>query len=303
VLGPKPKIPVHGWLILDKPQGLTSTQALGKARRLMGGKKVGHGGTLDPLATGILPLAFGEATKLIPYVMDGVKEYEFIIEWGEQRDTDDAEGKVIATSDKRPTEAEIRAALPRFTGTINQIPPTFSAIKLQGERAYDLARAGEAVELAPRAVAIHEFELVEAPDAGHARFRALSGKGMYVRALARDLATALGTYGYVKQLRRTRVGPFRIANAISLERLEELGHKDAALTALLALKAALDDIPALTITASEAQRLRAGQSILIRPQHGDLIEAGTILALHQDTPVALVTVEAGAFRVLRGFHF
>jgi tRNA pseudouridine55 synthase len=303
MLGPKIKNSVHGWLILDKPEGLTSTQALGKARRLLSGKKVGHGGTLDPLATGILPLAFGEATKLIPYVMDGVKEYEFTIRFGEKRDTDDAEGKIVESSTKRPTDSEISAALAQFTGTISQIPPVFSAIKLQGERAYDMARAGQVVELAPRPVTIHEFELRGMPDADHARFRVLCGKGMYVRSLARDLAAALDTYAYVKELRRTRVGPFRIENAISLAKLEELGHNGAALTALLALKAALDDIPALTLSASEAQRLRAGQSILIRPQHGDLMKAGTVLALHQETPVALVAAEAGEFRVLRGFHF
>jgi tRNA pseudouridine55 synthase len=270
---------------------------------LLGGKKAGHGGTLDPLATGILPLAFGEATKLIPYVMDGVKEYEFTVLWGEQRDTDDAEGKVIASSDKRPDEAAIRAVLPTFTGNISQIPPIYSAIKLDGERAYDLARAGEAIEMKPRMVQIHTFDLIDMPDNDRARFRVLSGKGMYVRSLARDLASVLGTYGHVKELRRTRVGPFRCDVAISLEKLEELSHKDAALTALLALRAALDDIPALALTASEAQRLRAGQSILIRPQHGDLIDAGTILALHQEVPVALVEGKAGEFRVVRGFHF
>jgi tRNA pseudouridine55 synthase len=303
MLGPKTKNTVHGWLILDKPEALTSTQALGKARRLMGGKKVGHGGTLDPLATGVLPLAFGEATKLIPYVMNGLKEYEFTARFGEKRDTDDAEGKVIATSEKRPTESDIRAALGSFIGTIQQTPPSFSAIKLQGERAYDMARAGEVVELAPRPVVIHEFELRSMRDANHASFRVLCGKGMYVRALARDLAATLGTYAYVKELRRTRVGPFRIDSAISLANLEELGHKDAALTALLALEAALDDIPALNLSASEAQRLRAGQSILIRPQHGDLLSVQVLLALYQETPVALVEAKAGEFRVLRGFHF
>ena len=303
MLGPKIKNTVHGWLVLDKPIGLTSTQALGKTRRLLGGKKAGHGGTLDPLATGILPLAFGEATKLIPYVMDGYKEYEFTVAWGEARDTDDAEGKVTAQSDKRPTDDEIRGALPAFTGVINQTPPVFSAIKLDGERAYDLAREGQKVELASRQVTVHAIELLDQPDADHARFRVACGKGMYVRSLARDLAMNLGTYGHVSELRRTRVGPFRIDGAISLEKLEDLSHKGAALTALLALKAALDDIPALILTASEAQRLRSGQSILIRPQHGDLMNARTILALHQDTPVALVRIEDGVFRVLRGFHF
>ncbi len=303
MLGPKIKTSVHGWLVLDKPIGLTSTQALGKARRFLGGKKVGHGGTLDPLATGILPLAFGEATKLIPYIMDGDKEYVFTIQWGEQRDTDDAEGKVTAESKKRPTEDQIKNALPSFVGTIDQTPPKFSAIKLQGERAYDIARAGGSPELAARPVMVHSLELKEMPDADHAVFHIHCGKGMYVRSVARDLALKLGTYGHVKKLRRTRVGPFSIEQAISLERLGELGHNGAALTALQALKAALDDIPALDLTASEAQRLRAGQSILIRPQHGDLSDAKTIFAEHQGVPVALVEAKAGEFRVLRGFHF
>jgi tRNA pseudouridine55 synthase len=300
----KPKSPVHGWLILDKPAGLTSTQALGKARRLLGGRKAGHGGTLDPMATGILPLAFGEATKLIPYVVDGDKEYEFTIRWGEGRDTDDAEGKIIHLSDKRPSEDEVKAALPRFIGTIQQMPPIYSAIKLQGDRAYDLARAGEIPELASRAVKIHSLEFLGPVDRDHGRFHTRCGKGMYVRALARDLAVNLGTYGHIDQLRRTRVGPFGLGHSISLEKLEDLAHKCAALTALQALRTALDDIPALTLTASEAQRLRAGQSILVRPQHGDPMEAGrTVLALYQDVPVALVELKAGEFRVVRGFHF
>ncbi len=337
---PKIQIPVHGWLILDKPLGLTSTQALGKVRRLLGGKKAGHGGTLDPLATGILPLAFGEATKLIPYVMDGDKTYEFTIRWGEQRSTDDGEGEVTAQSDVRPTEAAIRQALPRFTGLINQTPPAFSAIKLDGERAYDIARAGGVPELASRQVMIYGLELVEsasAPGGGcvpqgaefagesrvstphptlppegegsrggagdFASFRVTCGKGMYVRSLARDLALALGTCGHVSALRRTRVGPFGLDRAISLENLENLAHKGAALTALLALGAALDDIPGLHLTASEAQRLRAGQGLLIRPQHIDLMNAPVIMAEHQGVPVALVEAKAGEFRVVRGFHF
>jgi tRNA pseudouridine55 synthase len=301
--GHRLRIPVHGWLILDKPQGLTSTQALGKARRLLSGKKAGHGGTLDPLATGILPLAFGEATKLIPYVLDGDKEYEFTIRWGEARDTDDAEGKIAATSDKRPAEQEIKNALPQFIGNIQQTPPHFSAVKVAGERAYDLSRKGKPPELAPRMVNIRALTLTGMPDADRATFHAACGKGMYVRALARDLARNLGTYGHVGQLRRTRVGPFGLGRAISLERLEELAHKGAASTALLALQAALDDIPALTLTASEAQRLRAGQGILIRPQHGDAMNAGSFLALHQNLPVAIVEAKAGEFRVVRGFRF
>jgi tRNA pseudouridine55 synthase len=299
----KQKPTVHGWLVLDKPQGLTSTQALGKVRRLLGGSKAGHAGTLDPLATGILPLAFGEATKLVPYIMDGDKEYEFTIRWGEARDTDDAEGKVTATSDKRPPEENIRGMLLEFTGSITQTPPSFSAIKVKGERAYAIARAGRAPELAPRQVVIHAFELTGIPDADRATFRVTCGKGMYVRSLVRDLALRLGTYGYVSALRRTRVGPFTLAQAISLEKLEELGHNGGALTALLALRAALDDIPALTLTASEAQCLRSGQGLLIRPQHGDLCDAKLIFAEHQGVPVALIEAKDGSFRVVRGFHF
>ena len=295
--------PVHGWIVFDKPPGLTSTQALGKVRRILDGDKAGHGGTLDPLATGILPLAFGEATKLIPYVVDGDKEYEFTIRWGEQRDTDDAEGKVTAESDKRPSPEEIKKVLPDFIGMILQTPPAFSAIKLQGERASDIARAGGSPDLQPRPVLVRSLIYVDSPDAKSARFHVHCGKGMYVRSLARDLAIKLGTYGYTRALRRTRVGPFMLEQAISLEKLQELGHKSAALTALLALRAALDDIPALTLTAGEAQRLRAGQGILIRPQHNDLISSATIFAEHQGVPVALVEPKAGTFRVVRGFYF
>jgi tRNA pseudouridine55 synthase len=295
--------PIHGWLVLDKPLGLTSTQALGRARRLLGGKKAGHGGTLDPLATGILPLAFGEATKLIPYIMDGDKEYEFTLRWGESRTTEDAEGAVVATSDIRPHAEQIRAALPAFTGTILQKPPAFSAIKVQGERAYDLARAGETVDLAAREVIIHNFELIEIIDENNASFRVSSGKGMYVRSLARDLAVKLGTLGYVGSLRRTKVGPFTLKNAVSIEKLEALSTENAASTALLPIKSTLWTIPTLILTASEANTLRLGQKILIRPQHGDLFDMPLIFAEHQGVPVALVEAKAGEFRTLRGFHF
>ncbi|MGB9153550.1 MAG: tRNA pseudouridine(55) synthase TruB [Alphaproteobacteria bacterium] len=294
---------VHGWLVLDKPLGLTSTQALGRARRLLGGKKAGHGGTLDPLATGILPLAFGEATKLIPYIMDGDKEYEFTVRWGESRTTDDAEGAVVATSDIRPHAEQIRAALPAFIGLIQQKPPAFSAIKVDGERAYDLARAGEVVDLAAREVFIHSFELIEIIDENTASFRAASGKGMYVRSLARDLAVKLGTVGYVSGLRRTKVGPFTLKNSVSMEQLKSLSKENAASTALLPLKAALWTIPTLVLSASEANTLRLGQKVLIRPQHGELFDAPLIFAEHQGVPVALVEAKAGEFRTLRGFHF
>jgi tRNA pseudouridine55 synthase len=294
---------VHGWVILDKPQGLTSTQALGKVRRLVDGKKAGHGGTLDPLATGILPLAFGEATKLIPYVMDGRKEYEFTIRWGEARDTEDAEGQVTATSDQRPSVEVIQLALSNFIGDITQTPPAYSAIKLDGQRAYDIARAGGAPEMQPRQVYIDDLKFVDQPDADHARFRVACGKGMYVRSLARDLAVKLDTYGHITALRRTRVGPFTFDHAISLEKLAELGHKGAAHTGLLAMQMALDDIPGLTLTASEAQSLRAGQELLIRPHQLHLMDAKLIFAEHQGVPVAMIEPFHGAFRVVRGFHF
>lgn len=291
---------LHGWIVLDKPLGLTSTQALGKARKILGGKKVGHGGTLDPLATGILPLAFGEATKLIPYVMDGEKTYEFSIRWGEARDTGDAEGQIVATSGARPSERSIREALPRLTGTILQTPPAYSAIKVEGQRAYDLARAGAAPVLEPREVLIESLELLRMEDADVAAFLVTCGKGMYVRSLAQDLAHALGTCGYVSALRRTRVGPFTLEHAATLETLQQKGRE-----ALWPLRAALlPDMPVWRLTPQEAHSLRAGQGVLIRPQHGNLLDgAGPVWAECAGTPVALVEPCCGEFRVLRGFRF
>ncbi|MDD3181417.1 MAG: tRNA pseudouridine(55) synthase TruB [Alphaproteobacteria bacterium] len=296
-------ITLHGWLILDKPLGLTSTQALGRARKFIGGKKVGHGGTLDPLASGILPLAFGEATKLVPYVMDGEKEYLFSVFWGEQRTTDDAQGEVMASSSYRPTEKEILSALPQFLGEVDQTPPTFSAIKIDGQRAYDLARAGKPLEMKSRRVRIDEFELLAMPSPDRADFRVQCGKGTYVRSLARDLALKVGTFGYVGALRRTKVGPFGLESAISLDKLEELSHNGDAQTALLAIGSALDDIPGLILTASEAQRLRSGQSLLLRADQLFLMDQPVILATHQGTPVALVEVRNGSLVVVRGFTF
>ncbi len=294
---------IHGWLILDKPLGLTSTQAIGRCRRLLNGKKVGHGGTLDPLATGVLPLAFGEATKLIPYVMDGEKEYEFTLRWGERRTTDDAEGEVIEQSNTRPTEQEIHAALPALIGLIQQKPPAFSAIKVQGERAYDLARSGETVDLAPREVLIKQIDLLSTPDSDHTTFRVSCGKGVYIRSLARDLAASLGTCGHVSALRRTKVGPFNIQNAVSIQELDRSTAENSASTHLLPLKAALEGIPTLSLSPTEANSLRQGQKILIRPHHGDLFDANLIFAEFERTPVALLEAVQGEFRILRGFHF
>ncbi len=215
--------PIHGWLAIDKPEGLTSAQVVGRVRRITNAAKLGHGGTLDPLATGVLPIALGEATKTVAYVMDGAKTYRFTVRWGEKRDTDDTEGRVTAMSDVRPAAAAIRAALAAFTGEIAQVPPAYSALKIDGERAYKLARAEQEVRLAPRPVRIDSLALVSVDDADHATFQVDCGKGTYVRALARDLAAALGTLGAVSRLRRLRVGPFEEAGATTLETLEADG--------------------------------------------------------------------------------
>jgi tRNA pseudouridine55 synthase len=253
---------LDGWLILDKPSGITSTQAVNKVKRALDAQKAGHGGTLDPLATGILPIALGAATKTVPYVMDGTKLYHFTIKFGESRDTDDAEGAVTATSDARPSDAEINAQLPALRGSIMQIPPAFSAIKVEGERAYDLARAGAPPELPPRPAQVDRFELIGRPDADTAEFEVQSGKGVYMRALARDLARACGTVGHITVLRRLRVGPFLQNMAVSMDIMLDPAHTPATLAELLQpLETALDDIPALALTAVEAHALSQGQAI------------------------------------------
>jgi tRNA pseudouridine55 synthase len=260
---------VHGWVILDKPIGMTSTQAVAVAKRLFQAKRAGHAGTLDPLASGGLPIALGEATKTVPFVMDGRKRYRFTVAWGEERDTDDTEGRATFTSPNRPTADQIRELLPQFTGNIEQTPPQYSAIKIQGERAYDLARDGEVVPLVPRPVVIHELVLTEQPDSDHAVFEAECGKGTYVRALARDIGRLLGCYGHISALRRTLVGPFAEADMIPLEQLEALCDRAASgegslADALLPVETALDDIPALAVTRADAARLHRGQAVLLR---------------------------------------
>lgn len=289
---------VDGWLILDKPAGLASTQAVNIVKRIFDAQKAGHAGTLDPLASGILPIALGEATKTVPYAMDALKTYRFTLRFGEARSTDDAEGPVIQTSDKRPGDEEIRAILPRFTGEITQVPPAFSAIKVQGERAYDLARAGEQVELQPRQVVIRSIRLLARPGPDEAVFEVVSGKGAYMRALGRDLAIGLGTCGHIRDLRRTAVGPFREERAISLESLQALGHSPAAFEHLLPVETALDDIPALALTATEAIRLRSGQPVgLLHRQDRDriyeLAPGGMVRAMAEGRLVALTRFEAG----------
>jgi tRNA pseudouridine55 synthase len=254
--------PLDGWLIVDKPPGLTSTDVVNRVRRTFDAQKAGHGGTLDPLATGVLPVAFGAATKTVPYVMDGTKLYRFILRFGEARDTDDADGKVVATSAIRPTDETIRAALEKFRGDIMQTPPTFSAVKVAGERAYDMARDGRPPALEPRPARVDSFELIERPDPDTALFEVASGKGVYMRSLARDLAIACGTFGHIAALRRLRVGPFGETQAIPLDKLRATDDTaPASPDLLLPIATALADIPALALTEAEAGGLRHGQAI------------------------------------------
>jgi tRNA pseudouridine55 synthase len=251
---------VHGWVVLDKPPGTTSTHAVSRLKRIFNAKKAGHAGTLDPLATGVLPVAFGEATKTVPFVQDGEKAYRFTVRWGTETDTDDADGTVAAQSDARPAKAEIFALLPGFTGTILQLPPSYSAIKINGERAYDLARGGAAPVLSPRPVTIHALDLIDA-GRDEAVFEARCGKGTYVRALARDLGRSLGCYGHVSALRRTRVGPFFETDAVLLADLDDDAFRAKALRRV---EAGLMEVPRVVVDSCVAARLRRGQPVLLR---------------------------------------
>jgi tRNA pseudouridine55 synthase len=300
--------PVHGWLILDKPLEMTSTAAVGKVKRLLDAQKAGHAGTLDPLATGVLPLALGEATKTVAFAMDGEKAYRFTVRWGRETTTDDAEGDVIRTSDQRPTRDQIEAELPAFRGPIQQVPPRFSAIKVDGNRAYDLARDGEEVELEAREVIIEELELVDLPDQDTAVFEAICGKGTYVRAIARDLGRKLGCFGHVINLRRTQVGPFCEEDAWSLEELRELAQaagEDAGAggpeTALLPVEAALDGLPQFALTSSDASRIARGQGVLLRGRDAP-ITSGQAYATCKGRLLALVEIEKGELRPTRVFN-
>ena len=303
--------PVHGWVILDKPQGMTSTQAVGAVRRIFDAQKAGHAGTLDPMATGILAIALGEATKTVPYAMDA-DDLSLHGGWGESRDSDDAEGKVTGTSDHRPTKDEIEALLPRFTGVLNQTPPTYSAIKVAGERAYDLARDGEEVTLAPRPVEVFEARLLTAgPD--QAEFEILCGKGTYVRSWVRDLALALGTLGHVCALRRTRLGGWTEKDAAGLDTLTPFMHSPAAFGYLRPLSTALDGIPALAVSGPDTVRIRSGNPILIRANifakmkdgfgDGELSGLTVFLKDEEGAPVALAEIAEGELRPFRVFNF
>ena len=292
---------LHGWIILDKPLGLGSTSAVSAVKRALreAGEpktKVGHGGTLDPLASGVLPIALGEATKLAGRMLDATKAYEFTIAFGTQTDTLDLEGKIIATSDVRPTLVDVEAILPRFTGPIEQVPPAYSALKVDGERAYDLARKGVEVEFKPRSVTIHDLNIVAA-DEDSLTLAATVSKGTYIRSLARDIAIALDTVGHVTMLRRTKAGPFGLEQAISLDKLADAAKARALTRMVLPLAAGLDDIPALPVTPDQARLLRHGQMLFGIPA-----TPGLHLAVDAETPVALVEVSEDGCKVVRGFN-
>jgi tRNA pseudouridine55 synthase len=294
--------PLNGWLIIDKPQGLTSTDVVNRVRRGFDAQKAGHGGTLDPLATGILPVAFGNATKTVPYVMDGTKLYRFTLALGQARDTDDADGEVTATSDVRPQDAALQAALPALRGDIMQVPPAYSAIKVAGERAYDMAREGRAPVLEPRPARVDRFELIDRPDADHAIFEVESGKGVYMRSLARDLALACGTVGHIAALRRLRVGPFTEADAIPLDKA--LGSEDTARSPsdlLLPVTTALADIPALALMDEETVQLTQGQAISLLTLVGRIPgqarpDGGLVRAMAGGRVIGLCRLEDGWLR-------
>jgi tRNA pseudouridine55 synthase len=297
---------VHGWVVLDKPVGMTSTHAVSVIKRLFSAKRCGHAGTLDPLASGALPIAMGEATKTVPFVMDGRKLYRFTVRWGEERDTDDAEGRVVMQSDARPTAEAIRAALPAYLGTIQQVPPRYSAIKIEGERAYDLARDGEVVELQARPVDIARLELVEVPDADHAILEAECGKGTYVRSLARDIGRTLGCHGHVSALRREAVGPFSPESMILVEDLEALCHRAAAgegslADALMPVETALDDIPAVAVSRADAARLARGQAVLLRGRDAPNFR-GTVAVTVAGQLLALAELDHGEIVPKRVFN-
>jgi len=294
--------PLDGWLIIDKPAGMTSTDVVNRVKRIFDAQKAGHGGTLDPLATGLLPVAFGAATKTVPYVMDGTKLYHFTLKFGEARDTDDADGTVTETSGARPDDAAIEAALPQFRGDIMQVPPVFSAIKVAGERAYDMAREGRAPVLEPRPARVDRFALIARPDADTAVFEVASGKGVYMRSLARDLARACGTVGHIATLRRLRVGPFLEKDAIPLDKLrKEDDTTPASPDLLLPVATALADIPALALTQAEAADLLHGQAISLitlmgRIPGGADPDGGTVRAMAGSRVLGLCRLEDGMLK-------
>lgn len=304
----KPKgRPISGWLILDKPFDFGSTEAVSKIKWLFKAQKAGHAGTLDPLASGMLPIALGDATKTVPYVMDGRKIYEFTVTWGEERATDDLEGEVTRSSDQRPTADEIEALLPGYTGVIQQVPPQFSAIKIDGERAYDIARDGETVEIPSREVEIHRLTLLGCPDANTARFEVECGKGTYVRALARDFGRDLGCFGHISELRRTYVAPFGedtmvpLSDLTALEEIEDEAERLAALDAfLIDTGEALSNLPQIVVSDDQAHRLRMGNPIILRGRDAP-VSADEAYATARGRLVAIGEIGGGEFRPKRVF--
>lgn len=296
--------PISGWLVLDKPLGRTSTQALAAVKRIFDAQKAGHAGTLDPLATGVLPIAFGEATKTVSYAVDGEKAYRFTVRWGEETTTDDSEGEVTQTSAKRPTIEDIEACIDDFTGEIEQVPPQYSAIKIDGQRAYDLARDGETPELAARTVVIDDLRIVEVPDDQSTVFEAECGKGTYVRAIARDIGRKLGCFGHVTALRRLRVGPFNDEIAVPLDELAETfeeGGFEALEDFLHPVEAALHDLTELQVTPADAASLARGQTVLLRGRDAPLF-AGAFYATSRGKLVALGEADKGQLRPTRVFN-
>lgn len=296
--------PVHGWLILDKPGDMTSTRALAITKRLFDARKAGHAGTLDPLATGILPIAFGEATKTVPFVVDGMKSYQFTVRWGVETATDDSEGEVTAHSDVRPARDAIEAVLPSFIGEISQVPPRFSAIKIDGNRAYDLAREGEQIEMKARQVRVQDLRLVATPDTDHAVLEADCGKGTYVRSLARDIGRALATFGHVTALRRTRVGPFGLDDAVRLDELEAASEHDPGTlsTYVLPVEKSLEALQRFSIEPADAARLASGQPVLVRGRDAPKA-SGPVYATSKGRLIALAEIDKGALRPTRVFNF
>ena len=297
--------PVHGWVVLDKPYGMSSTQAVGKVRWLFEAQKAGHGGTLDPLATGLLPIALGEATKTVPFAMDGRKVYQFEASWGAERSTDDLEGEIVRQSTQIPQLKDIESILSDFLGDISQLPPAFSALKIEGQRAYDLARAGEVVELEPRIVHVESLKVIATPDPSRTVFEVECGKGTYVRSLARDMGRKLGCFGFVSMLRRVRVGPFGPEHMISLEKLEELRHKPAGLTAetraLLPIETVLDGIPALALDEGQARRLSQGQTVLLSDTNAPA-NSDAVLVTFEGKPLGIGHISQGQLKSRRLFN-
>ncbi len=300
--------PVSGWVIIDKPIGKTSAQVVNDVRRALNAQKAGHAGTLDPLASGVLPIALGEATKTISFAMDSLKNYQFDISWGEERDTLDSEGRIVAESNLRPTEEQIITALPSFLGYIDQIPPIFSAIKVNGRRSYDLARNQENFKLESRKVFVESFSLINKKDDDSATFRVTSGKGTYIRALARDLAAKLGTCGHISSLRRLKVGSFSENDAISLDYLSALAHSPANFDKLLPVEVALDGIPAMPLSGEQADRMRNGQGVPLEKDADwccslDLEDGGIIYTTSAGSPVAIARLQQGFICPIRVLNF